>query len=279
MNYAFMSFSCPAATFDEMLAMALHYGYDGIEPRTASRHSHGVELDASAEQRASFRARASDAGIAICCLAVGTRFADPASQDTQVAETLLSIDLAADIGAPVLRVFGGQIPTDVGRESAIDRLVDAFRRLAERADERGVIVCLETHDDWCNPQHVATVLERVNHPAIGVNWDVVHPLRKEGWSLEDSYQVLQPWIHHVHIHDISLAPDRLDYQAFGTGDVDHKRVLELLHSHRYEGYLSGEWINWEPPEVHLPREIATIRGYEQELVTLHPSLDVHSGPA
>ena len=35
MNYAFMSFSCPQATFAEMLALAAQYGYDGVEPRAA----------------------------------------------------------------------------------------------------------------------------------------------------------------------------------------------------------------------------------------------------
>ena len=33
----------------------------------------------------------------------------------------------------------------------------------------------------------------------------------------------------------------------------------------YQGYLSGEWIGWEPYDVHLPRELATMKGYEREL--------------
>jgi len=99
-----MSFSCPQATFAEMLALAAQYGYDGVEPRAAGAQNHRVELEATAEQRASFRAQATDAGIAICCLAAGNRFADPADRDAQVEETLQYIDLAADIGAPALRL-------------------------------------------------------------------------------------------------------------------------------------------------------------------------------
>ena len=265
MNYAFMSFSCPQATFAEMLALAAQYGYAGIEPRAGGSQNHGVELEASAQQRASFRAQAAEAGIAICCLAAGARFADPASRDAQVEESLQYIDLAAEIGAPALRVFGGRIPAGISRESAIAGVTNALKRLAERADARGVVVCLETHDDWCNPEDVVAVMERVAHPAIGVNWDVAHPLRQAGWTLVDSYRTLRPWIRHVHMHDMFLAVDRLDNTAFGTGDVDHKQVLELLHGGGYDGYLSGEWIDWEPPDVHLPREIATLRGYERAL--------------
>lgn len=268
MNFAFMSFSCPQATFAEMLALAAQYGYDGVEPRAAGGHNHAVELEASAEQRAAFRTQAADAGIAICCLASGNRFADPADRDAQVEETLQYIDLAADIGAPTLRVFGGRIPDGIDRESAISGVADALARLADRADARGVVVCMETHDDWCNPADVAAVMERVDRPAIGVNWDAAHPVRTEGWTLADSYDTLRRWIRHVHMHDVFINAERPDYTAFGTGDVDHKQVLELLRGGGYEGYLSGEWINWEPTDVHLPREIATMRGYERALSEL-----------
>ncbi|MCY3897186.1 MAG: sugar phosphate isomerase/epimerase [Caldilineaceae bacterium] len=265
MNYAFMSFSCPQATFAEMLALAVQYGYDGVEPRAAGGNSHGVELEASAEQRADFRTQAADAGIAICCLAAGNRFADPADRDAQVAETLLYIDLAADIGAPALRIFGGRIPDGISREAAIGGVSDALSRLAGRAGDRGVVVCMETHDDWCNPADVAAVMARVDHPAIAVNWDAAHPVRTEGWTLADSYSTLRRWIRHTHVHDLFVDANRPDYTAFGTGDIDHKQVLALLRSGGYDGYLSGEWINWEPPDVHLPREIATLRGYERAL--------------
>lgn len=260
-----MSFSCPQASFAEVLALATQYGYDGIEPRADGGHNHGVELDASAEQRASFRAQAADAGIAICCLASGNRFADPADRDAQVEETLQHIDLAADIGAPVLRVFGGQIPDGISRAAAIDGVADALSRLADRAGDRGIAVCMETHDDWCNPADVAAVMTKVDHPAISVNWDAAHPVRKEGWTLADSYAALQGWIRHAHVHDVRVASEGLDYAAFGTGSIDHKQVLALLRGGGYDGFLSGEWINWEPPDVHLPREIATLRGYESTL--------------
>ncbi len=34
----------------------------------------------------------------------------------------------------------------------------------------------------------------------------------------------------------------------------------------YEGFLSCEWISREPPDVHLPRGINTMRGYEKKLL-------------
>jgi sugar phosphate isomerase/epimerase len=47
----------------------------------------------------------------------------------------------------------------------------------------------------------------------------------------------------------------------GEGDIDHKTAVELLERMGYDGYMSGEWINWQPYEEHLPRELATMKTY------------------
>jgi sugar phosphate isomerase/epimerase len=52
----------------------------------------------------------------------------------------------------------------------------------------------------------------------------------------------------------------------GQGSIDHRKALELLKSIDYQGFLSGEWIAWEPYEIHLPRELATLKGYEREIM-------------
>ncbi len=84
-------------------------------------------------------------------------------------ETLTYIDLAADIGAPSLRVFGGKIGSGLDREDAINLLTRSLRACADLAEERDVQICVETHDDWCDPNHLAEVMRRVDHPHIAVN--------------------------------------------------------------------------------------------------------------
>jgi hypothetical protein len=51
----------------------------------------------------------------------------------------------------------------------------------------------------------------------------------------------------------------------GEGEIDHKRALALALQAGYQGYLSGEWIDWHPWEIHLPRELSVLRRYEWEL--------------
>ena len=265
MKYSFMSFSTPDLSLAEMLGRAKEYGYDGIEPRLDAGHAHGVEVAASAADRAAARRAAADAGVALACLATSIRYADPTKQDAMVADTHERIDLAGDVRAPAIRVFGGALPDGLSREAATDTLVESLGAVADHAAERGVVVCLETHDDWCDPAHVAAVCRRVDHPAVAANWDIMHPVRTGKATIDESFEQLRPWIRHLHVHD-GVEPDgKLKMVPIGTGDIDHRRAIERLRSVGYDGFLSGEWIDWEPYDEHLPRELGTLKQYEREL--------------
>lgn len=263
MKYAFMSFSCPKLGLAEMLALARRLGYDGIEPRISEGHNHGVELDASPEKRAEIGRMAADSGVAICCVATSCEYSDPGKADSQVDETRRAIDLAANIGAPCIRVFGGLLAKGLRRYEAIRLVADSLRSVAGHACGKGVTVCIETHDDWSDPAYVAEVMRRLDHPSVAVNWDFMHPGRAPGATVDESFVLVKPWIRHVHFHDGICRDGRIELKPVGQGEVDVRRAVELLSGIKYEGYISGEWINWEPADLHLPRELAAVKTYER----------------
>lgn len=262
MKYSFMTFSCPQLALGEVLAVAKRFGHDGIEPRLDARHAHGVEVAADAEARRAVRRKAEDSGVAIACLATSCTYADPRDHQRKIDQTLARIDLAGDVGAPAIRVFGGRLGADLSRADAIDLVAESLRACADHAERRGVSLCMETHDAWCDPQHVAAVMRQADHPFVGVNWDVMHPVRAAGATMDSAFEALRPWIRHLHVHD--AVADGPGLAPIGTGDFDHKRVIELLLTIPFEGYISGEWINWhEPYETYLPRELRALRRYEE----------------
>lgn len=264
MNISFMSFSCPGLTLEETLDLAKRLGYDGLEPRVGSNHKHGIEYDSSPETRAAAKKAAEEAGIKLCCVATSCVYANPETREAMIADTHKAIDLAGDIGAPRLRVFGGAVPENITREQAIEQVSEALKSVADHAAERGVVVCMETHDHWCDPEHVAEVMRRVNHPAIAVNWDIMHPVRVSNVSITRSFEILKDWIKHVHFHDGKTVDGKLILTSIGEGDIDHATAVKLLKDSGYSDFMSGEWIGWEPYETHLPRELAIMRGYEKE---------------
>lgn len=263
MKYAFMSFSTPELSLDKMLAAARRFGYDGIELRLDSGHAHGVETTLSAERRAEVRRLAQDSGVALACLATSLRYADPARINETMRETKERIALAAEVGVPMIRVFGGALPEAVTRDDAIDTLVHCLGMAGDWADAYGVTVCLETHDDWTDPRHVAAVLRHINLSRVGANWDVMHPVRTGKAGMQEAFDILRPYIRHVHVHDGTTRGDKLELRPIGHGEFDHRTVIRCLQTIGYEGFISGEWINWADPwNVHLPRELASLRNYE-----------------
>ncbi|MHC4248853.1 MAG: sugar phosphate isomerase/epimerase family protein [Planctomycetota bacterium] len=265
MKYSFMTFSTPELALADVLEVAKRYGYDGIEPRLDQKHAHGIEVALSPDERKAIRDQSAASGIALACLATSLRFADPANAQEMIDDAHARIDLAGDVGAPAIRVFGGKVPEGVSRERAADAIVGGLRAVADHALQRGVTLCMETHDDWRDPAQVAGILERVGHAFVGANWDVMHPVRAGAATVEESFGTLGTWVRHVHFHDGGVPDGGL--VPIGTGGVDHRRMVELLSGAGFTGYLSGEWIGWEPYETHLPRELSTMKGYEREVAS------------
>ena len=263
MRYSFMTFSTPKLSWEDVLAVAARFGYDGVEPRAQANHGHGIEVETSAEARAAIRQKAADAGIAISCLATSCRYAMPDGGERRqmVADSRALIDLAHDIGAPCLRVFGGSYPKETPVGDAIARVADCLAEVADQAAKAGVTLCVETHDSWCDARHLVQVIRRVGHPAAQINWDIMHPTRA-GMTIDEAFEAVRPYIHHIHFHDGRQGDKGLELCPIGEGSIDHRRAIELLESIGYQGHLSGEWINWEAWETHLPRELATMKSYE-----------------
>lgn len=269
MKYSFMSFSCPELTFQEMVELAAELGYAGIEPRVTSGHQHGVELETDTRKRQEIHELATHADIDICCLAISCCFSDPATVEANVRDTLRYIDLASDIGTSYLRVFGGQISGGLSRPEAIVQVADALRACARKAAHRKVTICIESHDDWCDVKHLAAVMQRVDHPYVAVNWDIMHPIHSCGYSMDEAFQTIAPWIRHVHLHDGVKVDRKISFRPIGEGVIDHRRAVELLMGANYDGFLSGEWFGWSPPRVHLPRELAIMKEIERQIRELN----------
>src|SRR5690349_12084308 len=119
MKFAFTTFSCPNATWPQVVALAKQHGYAGIEPRAQQKHAHEIEVIATADERRDIKHRAEDANIAICCLATSCRFVNPAESRVQINTAKALIELAADIGCPIIRVFAGNYSENLGQAAAL----------------------------------------------------------------------------------------------------------------------------------------------------------------
>jgi len=260
MKLSFMTFSTPELTLNEVLEVAKKYGYVGVELRISANHAHGVETTMSLDEIRKAKNIIDKSGIEIVAIATSCVFANELTFDKNLEDAKAAIKLASAFNVPVIRTFGGKYPDDTSKNKARSLLKNAYSQLAPIAEEYKVYVCFETHDMWCSPYDVAEILTYVNSEYIKVNWDLMHPIT-HGFTMEESFNILKPFIKHVHLHDGKgiLNNKSLGLITTGQGSIDHKQAFDYLRSINYKGALSGEWISWDHYTKHLPREIKILK--------------------
>ncbi len=265
MDLCFMTFSCPDYELDKILATAIRYGYDGIEPRAQAEHKHGVEVSTTKKIRARIQAQFADAGIKMSCIATSCRYNLPEQRDRQqmIEVTRQHIELAGDCGAPTVRVFGGPTPEGVDFADSKKYVAECLATVADWAQDHDVYVCLETHDAFWRGADAGYVVAQVNHPNICINWDMMHCIRA-GETVTEAFEHVRGHIKHTHIHDGVWPeddPDQIELVLMGEGMIAHDEAIRLLASIDYQGALSGEWISGLALEEVLPHDAAKLREY------------------
>ena len=140
-------------------------------------------------------------------------------------------ELARDLGAPHVRVFGGTLPKELPHAEGITRFADTLRRFGDAAIENGVALVLETHDDFSTGAQIAELLAATAHPAVFSLWDLHHPYR-QGEASAQTLDFLRGTIRHIHVKD-SLPG--IGYTLLGEGDVPLFPMLDLLLADGYAG--------------------------------------------
>ncbi len=266
MKIAFSTLGCPDWTLDQILACAEDNGYEGLELRGLQRELFLPKAPALApSERAGVRRRFEDIGCPIVCVSSSAKFTstEQAERDKNVDEVRAFATLGADLGARLIRVFGGTLEPGQTIEELLPTMAEAGRRAAEAAQEAGLTVVIETHDAFCRGRDLARVVEAVAHEAFQSLWDIHHPLA-HGESVTETMAALGPSLRHVHTKDARTVEGKRAYCLFGEGELPIAEILRALKAHGYGGWLSLEWEKmWHPeiaePEVALPHYARTMR--------------------
>lgn len=280
MRLAWTTLGSPHWPVSQVFAAAAASGYEGVELRCL--HGQLVTPALPAGERAEIREQVRRSGLPVIAVGASSAFShpDPAVRLVQEEDLCGMLQLAADIGAPLVRAYGGGFPQAYGQDSerayggtfpagsdadAICTYIAAsLARVAARAADLGLTVVVETHDGLSSAAMMSRVLDLVRAPQIQALWDVLHPTRM-GESPEYVWDRIGSRVRHVHFKDGARdASGRWRAAALGEGEVPLPECLRVLQRSGYAGWITLEWEKyWEPeiaePEVALPHMIATTR--------------------
>ncbi|MEU5543503.1 sugar phosphate isomerase/epimerase [Streptomyces sioyaensis] len=282
MRFAFSTLGVPGMPVAEVLRLAADTGYQGVELRAHPEEP--VHPLLGTRERAAVRGQFADAGVEILAVAGYATVAaarDAAGEEELAHELSELVLLAADLGAPYVRVFPGG-----GDRPAAEADADAARRLAAVAPlaaERGVRVLLETHDSHRTGADAARILGPVGHRQIGALWDVLHSWLG-GEEPVDTHAALAPHLGYVQVKDVASAEERAPL-PLGAGALPLAAVLGTLIRDPEDAHGpvpapegsydqgAGGWLCWEyekrwyPQAADLPDLLAPGRTHLQRLLS------------
>jgi sugar phosphate isomerase/epimerase len=271
MKLAFSTLGCPHWELEQIALAARAYGYAAIELRAVAG---GLDLLKRPEFQVgaveATRRRLTDQTLSICCVDTSCTFdsQDPDERRRQVEVGVRHAELAAALGAPLIRIFPDKIPAGATRNETRDNIAAGLREVADRVPS-GVRVALETHGDFARGQSAAEIVALANHRRVALIWDVANSVAA-GDSIEETAREVGPYLAHVHLRDARPVKGQEHWLPVlaGRGAVSFAAAVKALRGLAYDGYVSFEWEKyWHPeieePEVALPDFVKAMKAILQ----------------
>lgn len=171
-----------------------------------------------------------------------------------------SLDYANELGADRVVIFGfdraGAPPG-----SPPEEVLNCLRLAAERASAAGIRLAVENEDGfWADTgTRTAQMVQTINHPALGINWDPGNAFFADDDPYPTGYHAVRGWVQHVHFKDAMRDPNG-GFRYVADGEVDWAGQIRALVADDYDGYISIE--------THIRPKAASARAALERLRSL-----------
>ena len=260
-TYSYWQFAREIVPIERCIVRAAEMGFDSVEilERQMTRKGTGY---LSELKRLAF-----SHGLSLCSLSTHQSFY-PVFRANNVKQTIASVELAYQLGIPIIRVNTGTWGTSrnfdhlmenrgveppikgYSDEEAFPWVIEAFEKILPTAEKCGVILGLENHWGLARtPEGLLRIIDAVDSPWLQVTMDT-------GNFLEDPYEKIE-----------KVMPKTVFVQAktyYGGGlwytlDLDYPRIGGILRKFNYRGFVSLEFEGKENPDTAIPKSLAVLR--------------------
>ena len=252
---------------DRCIDLADEFGFDGIE---FLLYQVGQNDLLSRSRRMAYKRRSQRLGLPIMGLSTHQGFVTPDREKRRfnIDRTIAQIEIAYDLGIPVMRVNTGtwgtskdfddlmanrgiEVPLEgYTDDDAYPWVIEAFEACLPVAEKCGIVLGLENH--WglgLTPEGIMRIVGAIDSPWLQVTTDT-------GNFLEDPYERLE-----------KLAPHTVLVQAktyYGGGqwytlDLDYDRIGRILDAAGYRGWISLEFEGMEDWKTAIPKSLELLR--------------------
>lgn len=235
-------------TLDDFVDLASTYDIEAVEPTSYYFPDPPTPAYCRALRRHAFLQ-----GLSISGTAVRNTFTHrPGPElDKEIDHVKRWVDLAAELHAPTIRIFAGDLQKGTTEADARRWCVDAIHRACEHAGARGVILALENHGGIVStPDQLLAIVRDVRSEWFGVNLDT------------GNFHGADPYADLARLAPYAVVTQIKTEMRSGTGparDADFARVIKLLRDVNYRGYVVLEYEAEAAPAQEVPRYLQQLR--------------------
>jgi len=214
--------------------------------------SYYFKPDFDAKYLRDLRRRAFGNGVTVSGTAIRNDFCKPPGpeKDKEIQDVRKWIDWAAELWAPHVRIFAGEVPKGASNADAIKWVADGVKAVLDHAAERGVILGLENHGGiTARAADLLAICDQVGkNPWFGVNLDT-------GNFHDDGYREVE--MAAVRAVNVQIKVEMQDNGR--TVPADLKRLRDILVKTNYKGWVALEYEAEADPFQTIPKYISEMK--------------------
>jgi sugar phosphate isomerase/epimerase len=249
------SFNAPlldgSMTISDMIDFCALTGFEGVD--ITGYYFKGYPQVPADDYLFEIKRKAFRLGVGISGTGVRNDFtiADKAKRALEVQLVKNWIEVAAKIGAPVLRIFAGsQKNESFTKEQVTDWMLENIRTCVDYGKLHGVVVGLQNHNDFIQTAaQVVQIVETVNSPWLGIILDT------------GSYRVLDPYeeIAKSAKYAVNWQIKEKVFINSAEVDTDMDKLLGIIKTSGYKGYLPIETLGDGDPKTKINAMLAKLK--------------------
>lgn len=211
-----------------ILRVCEEVGLEGVELRTT--HAHGVEVTLSPEERRRVREMFENSPVELAGLGSAFEYhsPDPDELRRNIEGTKEYVKLAAEVGAPGVKVRPNALPEGVPVEKTLEQIGLALKEVGEFAKDYGVQIRLEVHGRGTSHiPYIRRILDIADCDNVYVCWNSNRTDIAENGSIKPNFDLVKDRIGLVHINEL-------------YSDYPWRELFSLLKESGYKGFTLAE---------------------------------------
>lgn len=231
-------------SLEELITFCSREGFDAID--TTGYYFPGYPVVPPDEYIYRLKNKAHRAGIEISGTGIRNEFAlpDKKKRKKEVLFVKKWIEVAAKLGAPVIRIFTGKtLPENHSWNEVEEWIIENIISCVEYARKYGVIVAVQNHNDFVKTADQAIdIIKKVNSEWFGLVLDTGSFITGEPYSeIQKTAKYAVNW----------QVKEKLNYQGQST-DMDLEKLFRIIKASDYRGYLPIETLSPGDPFQIVP---------------------------